>query len=168
MSLMHGREHVDTALRLVRANPTGFTSMEFAQSCGISRQAAYERLTKLIDEGWLKTAGTGKATVYRAAPYGRQHPWVRAQEGAAALERPVAYAPSIRRRTSEKGGSHMTRHEYTPFSHSDRTVLASLIQEREEQGWELFTITESWAAWVDSPQPNSGPHLFTAWMRRPR
>src|SRR6266550_386915 len=62
----------------------------------------------------------------------------------------------------------MQKHEYISFPKDDREELTKLIQSYEEQGWELFTITESWVVWGERPQSRNDLHTYTAWMRRPR
>jgi hypothetical protein len=60
------------------------------------------------------------------------------------------------------------KHEYMSFSKGDRDELTKVIANYEDQGWELFTITEGWAWYGEGGPPKDATHLYTAWMRRPR
>jgi len=61
------------------------------------------------------------------------------------------------------------KHEYMSFSNGDREELGTVIEGYEDQGWQLFTITEAWAWYGEGgPPPKDASHIYTAWMRRPR
>ena len=60
--------------RLVRTYQVGFSAPQLATATGLTRQSAHAWLTKFVDDGYLVTAGVGRGTLYRPAPYGPEHP----------------------------------------------------------------------------------------------